>query len=154
MKTNILSKGLAVAVIILFIGLAIQPSVAVTSDDNSPPEKPDIIGPLRGRPGVEYDYSFVTTDPDGDDVSYFIDWGDGINTGWTDYIPSGWEILFHHAWDRIDTFSIRVKAKDIHGAEGEWSDFAMEIPRTRTTTSYHWLWERFPLLERLLSLLL
>jgi hypothetical protein len=34
-----------------------------------------VIGPTSGRVGVEYTYTFVATDPEGDNVSYCIDWG-------------------------------------------------------------------------------
>ncbi|MFO7678282.1 MAG: hypothetical protein R6V50_07880, partial [Thermoplasmatota archaeon] len=50
--------------------------------DNQAPEKPSITGPINGTAGVEYTYNFVSTDPDGDAVFYFIDWGDETNTGW------------------------------------------------------------------------
>ena len=55
---------------------------------NNPPDKPNIYGPIRGKPGVEYVYEFKTRDPEDDDVSYYIEWGDGTNSGWTDYYPS------------------------------------------------------------------
>jgi len=128
MKQRTFGKALAVAVILLFLGLAVQPSVAISKEGNSPPDRPDIIGPTRGKPGVEYDYIFVTTDPDDDDVSYYIEWGDGTSTGWTEYIPSGWEMFLSHSWDGIYDYSIRVKAKDIHGLEGKWTQFEMIIP--------------------------
>ena len=57
----------------------------ILTSGNNPPDKPDIHGPLKGKPGVEYFYEFCTKDPEDDDVSFFIDWGDGTNTGWTDY---------------------------------------------------------------------
>jgi hypothetical protein len=44
--------------------------------NNLPLEKPDIDGSTSGKPGVEYDYTIVTTDPDSDDVYYCIDWDD------------------------------------------------------------------------------
>jgi hypothetical protein len=106
-----------------------------------------------GRPGVEYDITFYTRDPEGDDISFIVDWGDGTITGWTNYFESESMVILRHTWEAIGDYIIRAKAKDIHGAEGEWSDYYIEIPRTRTT-SYHWLFERFPLLERLLTFLL
>jgi hypothetical protein len=35
-------------------------------------------------------------------------------------------------WDEKGTFDIKVKAKDIHGFEGEWSDpFSFPVPREK-----------------------
>ena len=51
--------------------------------ENQPPETPTApTGPSSGQKGVEYLFSAVTTDPDGDNISYFFDWGDGTNSGW------------------------------------------------------------------------
>jgi len=36
---------------------------------NIPPNAPDIIGPANGKAGEEREYTFVTTDPNEDDVS-------------------------------------------------------------------------------------
>ncbi|MBU1941896.1 MAG: FG-GAP repeat protein, partial [Candidatus Thermoplasmatota archaeon] len=44
---------------------------------NQPPNTPTITGTTNGKAGVEYDYTFTTTDPDDDEVYYWITWGDG-----------------------------------------------------------------------------
>lgn len=90
--------------------------------NNTAPDAPYIDGPTSGKPGVEYEYVFSTTDPEGDDVSYYIEWGDGETTGWTDYFTSGEEAIFSHTWGKIDwDNTIRCKAKDIYDAESDWS---------------------------------
>lgn len=128
MRNILFIKGLVIGIIVLFLGLYIQPVFAINkTGKNNPPDKPDIIGPSRGKPGIEYNYIFVTSDPEGDDVLYFVDWGDGTSTGWTDYVPSESNIMLSHTWDEIYDYSIRVKAKDINGLEGEWSDLIIEI---------------------------
>ncbi len=121
-------------------------------DPNYPPDAPSIDGPSSGKTNVGYEYTFNSTDPEGDPVMYFIDWGDN-NTDWTEYGDSGEEIILKHTWDEEGEYTIKAKAKDISDAESNWSYFDVEIPRTRAS-SYHWLFERFPLLERLLSFLL
>lgn len=117
------------------------------------PDVPFIDGPSRGKPGIEYSYTFVTTDPDGDDVSYFVDWGDGSNSSWLGPFVSGEEETVDHAWDEKGTYVIKAKAKDINGAEGDWSEFEITIPRSRVS-SYHCFLERLPILSRYLYLLL
>jgi hypothetical protein len=43
---------------------------------------PFIQGPETGNAGVSYFYTFITEDPESDEVFYFVDWGDGTNSGW------------------------------------------------------------------------
>jgi hypothetical protein len=124
---------------------------------NNAPVPPTIDGPTKGKPSIDYNYTFITVDPDDDDVSYYIERGDGIITGWTDYFPSEAMITINHSWNKIDLYPIRCKAKDIHGAEGEWSDFPVDIPKNKlfnfNFNLIGCLFECFPLLERLLSLI-
>ena len=67
-------------------------SVYVFTKENNPPNKPTITGNSSGKPGTEYEYTFVSTDPEEDEISYYIDWGDNTSTGWTRTLPSG-EVL-------------------------------------------------------------
>jgi len=103
----------------------------VLATGNNPPDKPDIYGPVRGRPGIEYEYTFKTKDPEYDNVSYYIEWGDDTSTGWTEYYPSDIMITYSHTWDEIDRYPLRCKAKDIHDDESDWSTFPIEIPRNK-----------------------
>lgn len=96
-------------------------------EKNAPPIKPDISGPASGNAGEEYDYTFVATDPDGHDVKYFIDWGDG-DTEWTSSAASGTSVTRSHTWATKGTYTIKAKAKDIHGAESEWGTLTITRP--------------------------
>ena len=40
----------------------------------------------------------VATDPDGDNVLYYIDWGDGTNSGWLGPYPSGQQASAQKTW--------------------------------------------------------
>jgi len=61
-----------------------------------------------------------------------IEWGDGTSTGWTQYFGSGEDVLVAHTWDEIDWDNIiRCKAKDIHGAEGNWSITQIPIMKNK-----------------------
>ncbi len=118
---------------------------------NQPPSEPIIDGPTSCKAGVSYDYTFNATDPDRDPIMYFVDWGDN-NTEWTEYSDSGEEIRLKHTWDEEGEYTIKAKAKDIFDAESSWSEFEVEIPRTRATfnSMFYWFLERFPMLEKLL----
>jgi hypothetical protein len=67
-------------------------------------------------------FSTSTTDPEGDQVSYMWDWSDGTPNEWTEYSDSGKTVNASHIWTEAGTYAIRVKAKDLHGDESDWSD--------------------------------
>ena len=62
------------------------------------PDTPTITGPASGKVGKSTDYVFTTTDHEGDQVSYYIDWGDGQNSGWKGPFASGTGITESHTW--------------------------------------------------------
>ncbi|MEA2054745.1 MAG: PKD domain-containing protein [Candidatus Thermoplasmatota archaeon] len=115
---------------------------------NQPPNKPDRpSGPTSGRVGTSYTYSSSTIDPDGDQIYYWFDWGDGINSGWLGPYDSGQSVNASHTWSEKGTYGIKVKAKDVNGVESEWSDsLAVSMPK-----SYPVIWAIF---EKINSLLL
>jgi len=119
---------------------------------NTEPNIPTISGPTNGKKWVEYEYTFSTIDPDGDDVKYFINWGDG-NSEWTKYYKSGEEIKVNHTWKRIKTtYIIEVKAKDVNGGESDWAELKVMMPRNKITTNILFLWilEKLPLFKKLI----
>ena len=127
-----MKKLLVFGIIVLFIGLAFIPSfnaVSISKKDNNPPSKPTITGPNGGRPGIMYTFNFNAEDPDGDNVSYWIEWGDGESDGWSPYTSSGTNMPIGHTWDKICDYPIRAKAKDIYGMEGDWSNLIIRINR-------------------------
>jgi hypothetical protein len=118
---------------------------------NNPPSAPEIDGPYQWPAGEEICFTFHSTDPDADDVKYIIDWGDGT-TNETDFTQSCTPVEVCHTYEKMGKYVIKAMSVDIWG-NSAWSTFEIEIPRTRTL-SYHWFFERFPLLERLLTFLL
>jgi len=90
---------------------------------NLPPLKPQTpSGEANGKINVEYTYASKTTDPDGDQVYYNWSWGDGTYSGWMGPYASGANESTKHKWSTKGLYSIKVKAKDIHGIESNWSD--------------------------------
>jgi PKD repeat protein len=116
--------------------------------ENLAPNKPSQpSGQLYGKSGLEYLYSTTTTDPDGDQVFYLWDWGDGNNSGWTRLYNSGVTASMSHAWTTKGTYSVKVKAKDINGAESNWSDplpISMPYSYNPMHQFFEWLFQRFP----------
>jgi hypothetical protein len=77
-------------------------------------------GPSAGPIGEWLAFSAITGDPDGDAVRYTFDWGDGTAST-TAPVASGVRASLTHAWSRLGTYSVRVKATDAGGLESEWS---------------------------------
>lgn len=84
---------------------------------NLPPNTPGApSGPDQGVTGVDYTFTATTTDPEGDPIEYWFDWGDGENSGWVSKASAT------HAWASPDTFDVTVKARDaVHGGESGFS---------------------------------
>ena len=127
---------------------------------NNPPNKPTMpTGPIKGKPGSSYPYQTNAIDPDGHKVRYGWDWdGDNSVDQWDDnsgaYYNSGVTIMTNHSWTAQGTYTIKVKAEDVHGAQSAWSDpLTVEIPRSRTLMFPRLLriFEQFPIVYRLLS---
>lgn len=96
---------------------------------NTHPTTPTITGTHEGKPHIAYPFSFSTTDPDNDTVSYLVDWGDGSNSSWTSPYPSGINVTMLHTWSVKGAYSIRCRAKDAHGAGSEWGIFPVTVQK-------------------------
>jgi hypothetical protein len=90
---------------------------------NQPPNTPGKPnGPAQGKIKQTYTYTAVTTDVDGDQISYQFDWGDGSMSEWVGPFNSGVTASASHTWTKKGNYGIKVKAKDSHGAESAWSE--------------------------------
>jgi hypothetical protein len=118
------------------------------------PNTPEITGPTSGNPGQAYNYTFLSTDPDGNILYYFVDWGDGTNSGWLGPYTSGQPVTISHVWSKRGTYTVKAKVKDAYDAESGWGTLEVIIPRIRVSYSSLFLrfLERFQLLERLLKI--
>ena len=88
-------------------------------------------------------------------IYIWIDWGDGNSTGWIGPYSTDDIITLNHSWSEKGTYIIQAKCKDLCREGGFSEPLEVTIPRTRGTFDlcYHWLLDRFPLLERLLDLI-
>ena len=64
----------------------------------------------------------VSTDLNGHDIKYNIDWGDGAATDWTDFHPSDEKVTIKHAYNHQGVYSIKANAIDIYEEESGWSN--------------------------------
>ncbi len=101
--------------------LATRAELAEAGLLSNPPEPPVLTGPNSGVIGETYTYYAVTTDPDGEDVSYFFDWGDGTSSGWLGPYPSGQQTSAQKSWAAAGNYTVRAKARDINMVSSAWS---------------------------------
>lgn len=99
---------------------------------NQPPYKPVINGPTDGKIGTEYTYTISTTDPDGDQVYYLFDWGDGTDSGWQGPYISGETVSLNHTWNKKGAYIVVGRAMDLEGHYSNWSDpIAVSMPKNK-----------------------
>jgi PKD repeat protein len=128
---------------------------ALIIGDNNPPSAPIIKGPTTGKPGIEYDYTFNSTDDDGDELYYLIDWGDGIEDA-IGVFPSGTEAPASHTWGKKGTYIITARAGDPWGALSGPGSLTVTMPRDRALTNslFLQLLQQFPYVSIILRYLL
>jgi beta-lactamase superfamily II metal-dependent hydrolase len=120
----------------------------ITYEQVDEPLPPSIDGPKTGNRGVNYTFTFETSDPNGDDVCYYIDWGDGNVSDWIGPFQSGVKEYVNHTWAKDGAYVIKAKAKDIYNQESSWSFFNAVMPRDKELNKTFF----FNLRNRLLSL--
>ena len=114
------------------------------------PTTPD--GPPEGSPGVEYTYTFISNDPDGDSVYYYVDWGDDSDGEWFGPIAAADEASVSHIWEEKGTYKVKVMAMDTSFAESDWSDpLSVTMPRNKAVSfPFLQFLENHPILFQLL----
>ncbi len=96
--------------------------------DESPYE-PMISGRINGQVGTVYQYTFLATDPEGHEIFYFVNWGDGSNTGWIGPYSSSEEVTVSHSWSEKGSYTLMAKAKDSYGVESDWGSLVISMPK-------------------------
>ena len=107
-----------------------QDPYMVTIIENEAPNRPSVMGPTKAKVRVPIEYTVQTSDPNNDNISYLIDWGDGTNTDWLPMTESGTELTVEHTWTKWGTYTVRSKAKDTYGLESEWGTIQVQLPKS------------------------
>jgi len=117
------------------------------------PNKPIITGSTIGKAGTEYNYTFTATDPDNDNVYFWIEWGDGQTEKWIGPYGSSEEIEITHKWDSTGKYNVEAKAKDINDQESEWATLKVSMPKNKVLASSLFLrfLECFPIFREVMS---
>jgi PKD domain-containing protein len=119
---------------------------------NQAPNKPTITGPHSGRVDRSLTYEGTGIDPEGDQIYYFFDWGDGSDSGWKGPYNSGQTASESHSWSKTGDFSIKVKTKDVYGEESIWSDpITVTMPKQKMIqTLLPMVYEKYPVIYQFL----
>ncbi|MEO0102726.1 MAG: PQQ-binding-like beta-propeller repeat protein [candidate division WOR-3 bacterium] len=65
-------------------------------------------------------FKVKAVDPEGDEISYKFDWGDGNQGDWSPFLPSDSFYSESHRFSETLKFYVRVKGKDKKGKESDW----------------------------------
>ena len=127
-----------------------------TTLTNQAPNPPTITGPANAKVRVTTEYTFITLEPENENITLFVDWDDGTNTTWLGPYLSGVNVTLQHTWSRRGTYEIKAKAKDIHGQESDWGTLSIKMPfsfdipfQTLLQKLFTWFPHAFPLLRYL-----
>jgi chitodextrinase len=94
-------------------GTNIYPTIATITTENNPPGTPVIAGPHSGVATINYQYTFVSIDPDNNNLIYFINWGDGPQIV-SSAIGSGEPLELSHQWAAPGFYIIQAQANDTY----------------------------------------
>jgi len=112
------------------------------------PDAPSISGPGSGKPDEKYNFTVTTADPNGDDVYFYINWGDGTIDEWIGPYASDETVTISHTWSEKGKYKIRVRAKDTNGLRGSIGGLAVSMPKYKSFNFnfnvFSWLFELFP----------
>ena len=115
--------------------IGIDNTWAFIDKTNSPPETPKLRGRRIGEKETEYEYTFSAEDPDGDDVYYYLNWGDEYWSGtwypWIGPYSSGEKVTLTKTWDDTGDYTVRVKAKDKYELKSNWGTLPVKIPKNK-----------------------
>lgn len=96
------------------------------------PTTPTINGPTKFFPNIYKEFRFTSTDQDGDQIYYYIEWGDGSIIDWQGPFPSGTQYKASHKWVDKATFTIKCKTKDIYGVESGIGTLGISTSKSST----------------------
>ena len=116
---------------------------------SNPPDAPEITGETNGKKGTEYEYSFTSTDPEGDDIeAYIVNWDDDGDETITGPFASGATAKASHTWDEAGTYIISATAIDVNGAQSDPGTLEVTMPRNKAFNFnfnlLEQLFDRFP----------
>ena len=121
------------------------------------PSPPEIKTEGNKLPGKQITFIFQSHDQNaGDQIQYYIDWGDGNIEDWIGPYSNNEKVKINHTY-KNGSYTITAKAKDTHGAESEESTLDIKIAKSKNKNqiSYDLIWiilKNNPLIKLLISI--
>ena len=99
---------------------------------NTAPNSPSVTGPASGNPDSSYTFTITSTDPEGDQVRYGVDWDkNGVADEWvpagTATVPSGTALTASHSWSTTGVKQFQVLAQDAPGLNSGWTQKSISL---------------------------
>jgi hypothetical protein len=136
-----------------------SPHSMFIDDGSTLPSIPRVRGSTSGKVDEVYEFTFVSTDPNGYNIYYKIEWGDGTGEGeygWIGPYSSGETITLTHTWNKIGKYNIHAIAKNINGYFSDPGTLPISISRIKINKIQCSFLKNYPvfyyLLERLLKI--
>jgi hypothetical protein len=90
---------------------------------SEPPVTPDApIAPSEWVQEIDCLFKVKTTDPEGDQILYLLEWGDGTMSEWFGPYQNNQEAEVYHSYAELGEYQIKVRARDIWGTASNWSE--------------------------------
>ena len=86
---------------------------------NLPPIINSITGETNGHQNISYSYNIDATDPDGDNITYNVNWGDGSGDI-SSALEDGIIYTANHIWNAPGDYTVTVYAEDEQGAQSNY----------------------------------
>jgi hypothetical protein len=155
---KVVSSSPAIADGALYIGGVVNGRIYCFRDIKpDSPSTPSINGPINGKPGKNYNYTISSTDPNDDDVYYYISWGDGTIVEWLGPCNSDEKVTISHKWSEKGAYEIRIVAKDTNGLLSGMGMLETSMPKSKMSINsllpcFLKLFPNlFPILQKLLN---
>jgi len=105
------------------------------SSQNSAPQTPaPVQGLAQGYAGKILSYTATSKDPDGDQLFFTFDWGDGATT--KTLLSASFTGRANHIWKEKGVYEVKAMATDSQGASSGWSEpFSVSISGSSTVNS-------------------
>jgi len=105
------------------------------ASQNSAPQTPaPVQGLTQGYAGKILSYTATSKDPDGDQLFFTFDWGDGATT--KTLLSASSTGAANHIWKEKGTYKVKAMATDSQGASSGWSEpFSVSISGSSTVNS-------------------
>jgi len=103
---------------------------------NIKPSTPVITGPSQGKIGEEITFTLVGSDANNHFLNYHVIWDDDTEDMYIGPVPSNEKQICSHIWEEQGEYTIKVKAIDSYGAESDWGECMLSMPKNKVLLNY------------------